>query len=372
MTKGASCRTRVIKHLSKTYTTIEEAEEALQIDYVLDMNEFTNEAFSQHSTPTRKDISACANGVGGLLSPMFDQSPNQKLSTSTTGDMVKEFICQTVMMTKRMKWQVLCFLYKQLVTEEGGPELATFVRPNFLDVSLRAMETLLAEEKHNLVYDLSMCFNRRDNNTLETRMPMNRMPFGLVDYNIRYFAAHSSQKLGIEEHYAQWLETMFAHFGHKWLCLHRGPFWQCDIDDVCGQDIPRLDQEEPETTGNLLVNTDIVNKKLEQSTNSIIADALADLQIDLDEFQPPPGSTSNQSHADESQLSCDFINRKTVTNLWTTLSLDESLELAEGGISPDLMKQHHKIQPTKKKIPANPAMYDPMKVTLPQNKLFHD
>ena len=92
MTKGASCRTRVIKHLSKTYTTIEEVEEALQIDYVLDMNEFTNEAFSQHSTPTRKDISACANGVGGLLSPMFDQSPNQKLSTSTTGDMVKEFI----------------------------------------------------------------------------------------------------------------------------------------------------------------------------------------------------------------------------------------------------------------------------------------
>jgi hypothetical protein len=46
-------------------------------------------------------------------------------------------------------------------------------------------------------------------------MPIDRMPFGLVDYNIWYFAAHSNQKLGIEEHNAQWLETMFSHFGHK-------------------------------------------------------------------------------------------------------------------------------------------------------------
>ena len=119
---------------------------------------------------------------------MFDQSPNQKFATSTTGDMVKEFISQTML---------LCFLCKQLVVE-GGPETATFVRPNFLNESLRIMQTLLAEEKHHLVYDLSMCFKRRENNTLETRLPINRMPVGLVYYKIWYFAAHSSQKLGME------------------------------------------------------------------------------------------------------------------------------------------------------------------------------
>ena len=107
---------------------------------------------------------------------------------------------------------------------------------------------------------------------------------------------------------------MFPHFGHKWLCLHRGPFWQCDVDDDCGPDIPRTQQKQPETTKNLLVNTDIVNQKLEHS-NSMIADALADVHIALDEFQHPPGSNSNQSHSDESQLTCDFINQKTVTNL---------------------------------------------------------
>ena len=112
--------------------------------------------------------------------------------------MVKEFISQTAMMTKRMKWLVLCFLYKQLVNEEGGSQLATFVV--FLDVSPGAMQTFLGEKKHKHVYDLSMCFKRGDN-AVETQMPLDRMPFGLIDYNIWYFAAHSSQKLGMEEYY---------------------------------------------------------------------------------------------------------------------------------------------------------------------------
>ena len=68
MNVGASCRTPVIKHLSKMYTTIEEAEEALQIDYVVHMSEFTNEGFAGHSRPTREDISACGNAEGFAVS----------------------------------------------------------------------------------------------------------------------------------------------------------------------------------------------------------------------------------------------------------------------------------------------------------------
>ena len=61
-------------------------------------------------------------------------------------------------------------------------------------------------------------------------MPINKMPYGLLDYNIRFFAKGSRQNLGIEEHYASWLATMFSHFGHKWLCLHRGPVWQYEVE----------------------------------------------------------------------------------------------------------------------------------------------
>ena len=34
---------------------------------------------------------------------------------------------------------------------------------------------------------------------------------------------------------------MFAHFGHKWACLHRGPCWQYEI-----QDISKIQQEDYE------------------------------------------------------------------------------------------------------------------------------
>jgi len=56
------------------------------------------------------------------------------------------------------------------------------------------------------------------------------MPYGLFDYNICFFACNRTQKLGMEEHYASWLETMFSQFGHMWLCLHRGSVWQYEVE----------------------------------------------------------------------------------------------------------------------------------------------
>ena len=100
-----------------------------------------------------------------------------------------------------------------------------FIQPDFSELSLNAMKTHFEEEKKNLVHSISKCFERRECGS-ETRMPLDRMPFGLVDYNLRFFAANRTHKLGMEEHNAQWSETMFSHFGHKWAALHRGPCWQ--------------------------------------------------------------------------------------------------------------------------------------------------
>ena len=84
------------------------------------------------------------------------------------------------------------------------------------------MQTLFEERKNNLVHSISKCFERRESCT-ETSLPLKRMPFGLIVYNLCFFAADCTQKLGVEEHYAQWMETMFSYFGHKWVALHRGP-----------------------------------------------------------------------------------------------------------------------------------------------------
>ncbi|KAL9977070.1 hypothetical protein ACROYT_G014435 [Oculina patagonica] len=57
-------------------------------------------------------------------------------------------------------------------------------------------------------------------------MDMARMPFGLIEYNIRFFNADSTVRLKMEEHYVLWQETILAHFGHKWEVLNSGPMWQ--------------------------------------------------------------------------------------------------------------------------------------------------
>ena len=44
-------------------------------------------------------------------------------------------------------------------------------------------------------------------------MPLNQMPFGLLNYNICLFAKGITQMLGIEEYHVSWLATMFYSLG---------------------------------------------------------------------------------------------------------------------------------------------------------------
>lgn len=89
---------------------------------------------------------------------------------------------------------------------------------------LKGMKSLFDENKNNrILKQLSNCTVSLENNY---RMPMDRMPFGVIDYNVNFFSSQPTQKLGIESHYIEWMTTMYAHFGKKWLNLFRGPVWQ--------------------------------------------------------------------------------------------------------------------------------------------------
>lgn len=220
LNKGASCRTRVSKYLPKEYATLEEDEEKLGIDYVLESTAVLAE--ERPGTPVKNP------SIPDGLSPILAESPFKKNSAvvESIGDVINNFIKTfKTLMSSRLKKQLIQYLYKLYVAEVGGMELFKYIETDFLDLSLNAMQTLFEERKNNLVHSISKCFERRESGT-ETRLPLKRMPFGLIDYNLRFFAADFTQKLGVEEHYAQWMETMFSHFGHKWVALHRGPCWQ--------------------------------------------------------------------------------------------------------------------------------------------------
>ena len=101
-----------------------------------------------------------------------------------------------------------------------GNKFYSFVEHDFLEISLNAMHTLKRANKINLLFLLSKCFYTRNQDT-QPRVPLDRMPFGVIDYNICFFASNAIQSVHAEKHYTSWIETVFSHFGHKWLSLFR-------------------------------------------------------------------------------------------------------------------------------------------------------
>ena len=70
---------------------------------------------------------------------------------------------------------------------------------------------------------------------------------------------------------------MLAHFGQKWLCLFRGPFWQYEMQE---SDVSLQSNASQETCS--------VNAGME----SIIDNALRECSLDLSEYQEPVGERS--------------------------------------------------------------------------------
>ena len=259
----------------KKFATLSDAEEFYNIDYVTSAT--NSKDFVSNSTPAKQTTSE----INECLSPIFSCSP-QKAAKVSLGNTVQNFISSFQnTMSERIRKQLLQHLFKHLVVSSGGNSFYSFVQHDFLDKSLSAMRVLYDEGKHNLVYHISKCFNR-EHEKAETWMPIDRMPFGLIDYNVRFFSSSSSQKLGIEKHYALWLETMLAHFGQKWLCLFRGPFWQYEIQECSDVSLHSNASQE-------ICSTNIHEISTDAGLESIIGTALRECSLDLSEYQEPVG-----------------------------------------------------------------------------------
>ena len=79
--------------------------------------------------------------------------------------------------------------------ESGGHALyfLQFVKTDFSISSLSAMKSLFTNGKHNWIYDFSKCFEGPI-----PRMPINQMPYGLLDYNICFFAKEALKTLALK------------------------------------------------------------------------------------------------------------------------------------------------------------------------------
>ena len=273
-------------------------------------------------------------------------------------------------MSHMLRTQLLDHLLKITIVDSEGLDFYKFVNNDFLSSSLSGMKTLFMNSKQNLIFYLSKCFEGPS-----PRMAINQMPYGLLDYNIRFFAKASTQNLGIEEHYASWLSTMFSHFGHKWLCLHRGPAWQYEeqtndeslLGASCSSEAELMEGNPlgADSVGEESVGADLVEQI------DIIQNALQESSLSLDDFD-----CASDSFDDNNPVSPELENSVSsfgevarVPNLWTHVSGSQEYDM-EMGLDAKEMEKVHDIRPTVHYSKRNPGLFDPLKVGLKYIILF--
>jgi len=73
---------------------------------------------------------------------------------------------------------------------------------------------LYQNSKENLFLCLKKCLQLNSDGT--TAMPLDRMPFGLISHNLKFFSVANAGTLKAPEDYKSWMETMYARFGQSW------------------------------------------------------------------------------------------------------------------------------------------------------------
>ena len=181
---------------------------------------------------------------------------------------------------------------------------------------------------------------------------------------------------------------MFSYFGHKWLCLHRGPVWQYQESnenihptssimeialDQSGIDLQsQMFQEDGDTLLNecgfdlALANQSILISNGEnQETVELNLDSLSLSDCPVNELEPAGKEHSYIQNKHSGTVNDDFCSKTmlTVPSLWTCLSANDVQEIESGLNKPKQMEKHHGIEPTlSKKVERNSGMFDPLKV----------
>ena len=102
------------------------------------------------------------------------------------------------------------------------------------------MEHLFKKNKENTIYHLCKCLGEmRDKSS--ARLCVDRMPFGLIAYNCKFFASNDASNLQAPEDYKKWMESMYCYFGNAWASLFLGPMWSYQEAEVRDHDMESND-----------------------------------------------------------------------------------------------------------------------------------
>ena len=97
-----------------------------------------------------------------------------------------------------------------------------FIPVLFLELCCKGINVLYQNGNENVIYYLAKGLGTPRRDGSGPRLPIDRLPIGLISYNICYFALDKIN-VSFDSHYVQWEITMFYNSGHKWVCVQRGP-----------------------------------------------------------------------------------------------------------------------------------------------------
>ena len=394
------------KHLKKAYPSFSDAEDAYGVDY------FEMPVTSTPQTPKS------SQWQDQPLSPIFGHSPSVKSHLKENvfiGDIVVKLVLMfKTAMTKRMQLQLITYLLKVFIESTYGLNFLHFIHGDIIETVISGVNTLYCNGKKNLLYIFSKILS-------QNKLALDRMPFGLIDYNLRFFHAESAVKLEMEDHYAVWQETMMAHFGHKWIALHRGPMWQYDEDDctpalkenvanvsatpvsndiisealavsgvedvlcdvsaavmlgdagvtVCAPGVVLCANEVDGSTSDDLLGGDRVHvstadavlgaNEVDGSTSDYL---LGGDRVHVSTADAVLGANEVDGSASDYLLGADRVHVSTAhCTLWLNLSSSEVDELFQHGVDPSEMDKRHGLTQQKGRQSKNSGLYKPRKVT---------
>lgn len=313
---GSACRSKVTKKLSAQYRSVDEAEEKLGINYFGD-----DKLSSPNDSSLRESHSSLIHA-----SPVHNPIPKKILP----GNFLESVIEQFKKLSPCQRLQLLSQLYEEVATQDFSKDLKWFIPKDYVKLSLHGMQNLQSKGKSNTIFHLCKCIGevRPDGST--TRMPIMRMPFGLISYNCEFFSREDVTNLHASEDYIQWMETMYAHFGNKWACLHNGPMWSYDKDE-----------NDEETRDSDSINENVVagegNDQFAQIDNGSIAcagehgevsaspDLITQAMLSADCLPSLPGNEGNE----ESTMSRTVDANRSVSLIWSGMTTDGIPEYRE-------------------------------------------
>ena len=93
----------------------------------------------------------------------------------------------------------LCFI-SRLFQKYAKSRRGMIIPNDFLELSLSVMEHLNVAGRTNVVYNLVKCIGIKRPGEEESRLPLQRMPMGLLEYCVNFFSSSNLQQVILQEY----------------------------------------------------------------------------------------------------------------------------------------------------------------------------